>query len=45
MCSGEECGEDLPSDPLQPVSQDQRQTGRHQQHTGTPSAVREIESK
>lgn len=45
MRSGEERGEDLPSDPLQPVSQDQCQTWRHQQHIGTPSAVREIESE
>ncbi len=39
VCSGEERGENLASDALQPVPQNQRQTRRHQQHPGTASTV------
>lgn len=39
MCAGEERSEDVPSDPLQPVPQDQRQAGRHQQRPGASSEV------
>lgn len=40
MRAGEERSEDVPSDPLQPVPQDQRQARRHQQRLGAPSKVR-----
>ena len=39
VCPGEERGEDVTSDALQPLSQDQREAGRHQQHPGSSSAV------
>lgn len=32
MCAGEKRSEDDASDSLQPLSEDQRQTGRRQQH-------------
>lgn len=41
VCAGKECGEDVSPDPLQPLPQNQRQAGWHQQHTGSTSAVRE----
>lgn len=40
VCSGEERGEDLASDALQPLPQNQRQARRHQQHPGAASTVR-----
>lgn len=40
VCAGEERGEDLASDALQPLPQNQRQTRRHQQHPGPASTVR-----
>lgn len=40
MCTGEECGEDVPPDPLQPVPEDQCQAGGHQQRPGASSKVR-----
>ena len=33
VCTGEECGQTLTTNPLQPLPQDQRETGRNQQHT------------
>lgn len=39
VCAGEERGENLPSDALQPLPQNQRQTRRHQQHPGPASTV------
>ena len=36
---GEERGEDVPPDPLQPLPQNQRQAGRHQQRPGASSEV------
>lgn len=40
VCAGEERSEDVPTDPLQPLPQDQRQTGRHQQHPGSTPTVK-----
>lgn len=39
MRAGEERGKDVPSDPLKPLPQDQRQTGRNQQHPGSTPTV------
>ena len=40
---GEECPEALSPDPLQPLPQDQRQAGRHQQHPGAEREVRVLQ--
>ena len=39
VCPGEERSEDVPSDPLQPLPQDQCEAGRHQQHPGASPTV------
>ena len=39
VCPSEERGEDVSSDPLQPLPQDQRETGRHQQYPRASPAV------
>ena len=40
MRAGEERSEDVPTDPLQPLPQDQRQARRHQQHPGSTPTVK-----
>lgn len=40
MRPGQECGENLPTDPFQPLPQDQRQAWRDQQHPCASPAVR-----
>ena len=39
MCAGEECDEAVRPDPLQPLPQDQCETGRSQQHPRTRNQV------
>lgn len=39
MCTVQECEQDLAPDTVQPVSEDQRETGRHQQHPATQLQV------
>ena len=39
MCAGKECDPPFPTNPLQPVSQDQRQAWRHQQYPRTRNQV------
>ena len=42
MRPGEEREQDLPADAFEPVLEDQRQTGRHQQHPGAHHASEDL---